>query len=89
MQRTTALAMLLCPLKDTLRHFPLLKGTFYYERGTEYSLFLLLIFLLRLSAEKSKKKNAPFHVHSGNGSKQSHHASLNTFFTKARSKKCP
>ena len=52
------------------------RARFHYERGIEYSLFVLLIFLLRLALayilgkEKSMKetKNAPFHAPSGNES---------------------
>ena len=53
----------------------MVKARFHYERGTDYSLFVLLIFLLCLafasilSAERSIKetKNAFFQARSGNG----------------------
>ena len=46
------------------------KARFYYERGIEHSLFLLIIFP-RLKSNSSKKikkqaKNTPFHARNGN-----------------------
>ena len=58
-----------------LKSIKVVKARFHYERGKDYSLFVLLIFLLCsalasiLSAERSIKetKNALFHARSGNG----------------------
>ena len=49
-----------------------IKARFHYERGKDYSLFVLLIFLfclalaLILSAERSIKKEYSIHARSGN-----------------------